>query len=113
MDVVDGFFAKNVRSVNPDEIEAYEEERRLFYVSMTRSKKELSIFRFSKLELISCFSKAVFPEKESNSIRIETRKSVISTAQTAPVTEKIKWISKYYIGGARVSHKALVGSTHG
>ena len=112
MDVLDGILPKTAdpaqdSSAKPDEIAAYEEERRLFYVGMTRAKKELSIFRFRKPELVSCFSKAVFPEKESNPIRIGTRKSAISKAQTAPVTEKIKWLSKDFIPGARVSHKSF------
>ena len=112
MDVVDGILPKMPApaqdgSAEPEEVVAYEEELRLFYVGMTRAKKELSIFRFRKPELFSCFSKAVFSEKESNSIKIETRKSAISTAQPAPVTEKIKWLSKDFIPGARVSHKSF------
>ena len=64
MDVYDGLLPKP-----PDDeadararLEALEEERRLFYVGMTRAKNDLSIFTFEKAELKSSFSALVFPD---------------------------------------------------
>ncbi len=57
MDVCDGVFPSNVvrsaRSASSQELKEFEEERRLFYVGMTRAKDTLSIFKISEEE--SCF----------------------------------------------------------
>lgn len=48
LDVADGFFPETVltsyRSADKEEIAAYEEERRLFYVGVTRAKENLILF---------------------------------------------------------------------
>lgn len=49
MDACDGILpskAPNKSSLNSDDLKLLEEERRLFYVAMTRAKKDLHIFRF-------------------------------------------------------------------
>ena len=46
----------------PEELRAYEEERRLFYVAMTRAKQELLIFRFRSPELHATFTEELFPK---------------------------------------------------
>lgn len=112
MDVVDGILPKMAApakdgTAEPEEVAAYEEERRLFYVGMTRAKKELFIFRFRKAELCSAFAKTVFPDKSPTLIISATHKSGINTARIAPVSEEIKWIAKDYIPGSRVSHKSF------
>ncbi len=63
MDIFDGMLPKP-----PDEeadararLEALEEERRLFYVGMTRAKNELTVFTFEKRELRSAFADLLFP----------------------------------------------------
>lgn len=64
MDVADGIFPKTVpEGPEPEqaELDAYEEERRLFYVGMTRAKNELSIVRFRKEGLSSLFAEELFP----------------------------------------------------
>ncbi|NLF84128.1 MAG: ATP-dependent helicase, partial [Candidatus Gastranaerophilales bacterium] len=112
MDVVDGILPKMAEpakdgTAGPEELAAYEEERRLFYVGMTRAKKELSIFRFRKAELYSAFAKAIFPDRAPTPKRSVAHKSAINTARIAPVSEEIKWIAKDYIPGSRVSHKSF------
>lgn len=49
MDVCNGVFPNNIpnRDASIDEKKAFEEERRLFYVGMTRAKNDLSIFNIS------------------------------------------------------------------
>ena len=65
MDVADGILPKSIphQDADEEELKAYQEERRLFYVAMTRAKQELCIFTFKKPGLESAFSKEVFPEK--------------------------------------------------
>lgn len=54
MDVVDGIFPENVianyekRKAKDEESKEYEEERRLYYVGVTRAKNELCIFEFDE-----------------------------------------------------------------
>ncbi len=48
MDVADGLFPEEVpasmKYMQPDERRVFEEERRLFYVGMTRAQKRLFVF---------------------------------------------------------------------
>ena len=54
MDAVDGIFPENVianyekSKARDDEVKEYEEERRLYYVGVTRAKNELRIFEFDE-----------------------------------------------------------------
>ena len=67
MDVADGVLplADPPLGEHPDPaaVEAYEEERRLFYVAMTRAKEELFLFRFRRSDLGSAFARDLFPDK--------------------------------------------------
>lgn len=56
MDVIDGILPKQGEDVDT------EEERRLFYVGMTRARDELSIFTFQQPGFTSSFSAPLFPE---------------------------------------------------
>lgn len=52
LDVIDGVFPenvpKNLKVIDQKEREAYEEERRLFYVGVTRARNRLSVFKLSQ-----------------------------------------------------------------
>lgn len=62
IDVIDGFFPEivvtNYDNADEEEISAYEEERRLFYVAVTRARDELCVFSYSKEP--SCFTDQFF-----------------------------------------------------
>ena len=64
-----------------DELRAYEEERRLFYVGMTRAKQELSIFRFQLPSLHATFTEELFPKEPAPSAH---RKPAAKTAGWKP-----------------------------
>lgn len=58
IDVCDGIFPEcivdNYSYAEEDEIKSYEEERRLFYVGITRAKNELVLFRYSNMPSSFC-----------------------------------------------------------
>lgn len=69
MDMIEGQLpaeGKPKRNASEAEKMMYEEERRLFYVAMTRAKNELYIFTF-KGEKNSCFSSEVFQGERASS----------------------------------------------
>ena len=51
MDVADGIFPKSLpdKAASQEEKDAYEEERRLFYVGMTRARESLAVITFLSL----------------------------------------------------------------
>ena len=67
MDVLDGIFPgtnlPREETASEEDRQALEEERRLFYVGMTRAKRELQVFRFQRPSLQSRFADALFPER--------------------------------------------------
>lgn len=80
MDVADGILPKDSKDGTP------EEERRLFYVGMTRAKDELSIFTFRKEDLPSSFADFLFPKQapKPTPIRPMPRAASARRAVTAP-----------------------------
>ena len=68
IDVIDGIFPQKVpvkgKTMEKADLEELEEDRRIFYVGLTRAKDELMIVRFTqkdmKTELTSCFTDHVF-----------------------------------------------------
>ena len=69
MDVADGLLPKTLPGpeATQEERDAYEEERRLFYVAMTRAREELQIVTFRKVGLESTFSREIFPSEPTAS----------------------------------------------
>ena len=107
MDVADGLFPKLVpgKDASQEELEAYEEERRLFYVGMTRAKRELSIFTFRKNGAESTFSREIFPPKETPTSQSTRPKPLpvrpwMAQSQTASLTEG-------YVPETRLVHKVF------
>lgn len=82
MDVVDGIFPekviKDMRNATREDVKVYEEERRLFYVGVTRSKNQLSVFTIAKQ---SSFGEELFDmsaedyEEFCSSIRVSQKVS--------------------------------------
>lgn len=69
-DITDGILPNVVpdsKESSPDEFNAFEEERRIFYVGMTRARNRLSIFTFRDEELTSAFADSLFPKKAPKS----------------------------------------------
>lgn len=84
MDVCDGVFPnKVVRSSNystPQEIKQFEEERRLFYVGMTRAKNDLNIFKLG--DDASCFIKEIHsPIAKEHKIKNNPTNPYLSTKE--------------------------------
>lgn len=100
MDTIDGILPSQAA----DEDRALmEEERRLFYVGMTRAKNELNIFTFRQAELSSAFSSALFPGKEE---KPAAPKRVSAPAIRPPSAgSSLHWAAKDYFPGVRVCHR--------
>ena len=103
MDVADGILPKAVPGPDapPEERAALEEERRLFYVGMTRAKRQLSVFRFRREELASSFSSFLFPQEESK--RAPARPAPKPGARA--IRPRMPKDTAPYVPGLRVVHR--------
>ena len=106
MDVADGLLPKVLPGpdAEQEELDAYEEERRLFYVGLTRAKRELGIMTFRKVGLESTFAREIFPLKGDRTQPAAVKKSVV---RQEPDAARIAAIAKDYIPGVRLVHKAF------
>ena len=106
MDVADGLLPKVLPGLDAEqeELDAYEEERRLFYVGLTRAKRELGIMTFRKVGLESTFAREIFPLKGDRTQPAAVKKSVV---RQEPDAARIAAIAKDYIPGVRLVHKAF------
>lgn len=99
MDVIDGILPGESADGEP---ESMEEERRLFYVGMTRAKNELNIFTFQQADIRSAFSSALFPK--------ERKKPASARRSPAPLRppsagQTLRWAAKDFYPGVRVFHR--------
>ena len=96
MDVLDGVLPKDGENAD------LEEERRLFYVAMTRAREELTVFTFQSPGSKSQFSAHLFPKKE---LRKPTPKPAtvmkVTPDRPKPTAEELG----AYIKGVRVVHR--------
>jgi DNA helicase-2/ATP-dependent DNA helicase PcrA len=97
MDVADGLLPKTELSDEPEDMMAYEEERRLFYVGMTRARNELIIVRFRKPSLHAAFTLAVFPDRTQMARQKKTHRR-------EPSEQELQSAAKDYRAGIRVCH---------
>ena len=93
LDVADGILPKEGDDVDT------EEERRLFYVGMTRAKEELNVFTFQSPSLSSSFSDCLFPKSPAAPIRPLSREFSARRASVRQVSAE-----EFYPGRA-VLHK--------
>lgn len=103
MDVADGILPAVVpdlwKETEAQDLAAYEEERRLFYVGMTRARDHLAVFRFKKPGLHSTFAAEIFPEP----VRPQPVRPAADPGYTAPSP---KADTDAYRIGTRVFHRA-------
>ena len=97
LDVIDAILPKQGADVDE------EEERRLFYVGMTRAKDELSIFTFQRPGYSSTFSAPLFPKKnEKENKQAPLRRAEIDRGITAVHTAVD---TSQCVVGCRVLHR--------
>ena len=77
MDVLDGLLPKV--SDGEENFDAYQEERRLFYVAMTRAKEALWVLTFRSEQLSSSFSMELFPPKAFKPEEVQNQSISLST----------------------------------
>lgn len=113
MDVMDGILPRtaeeDMEPSSKEDLETLEEERRLFYVAMTRAKHELLLFRFKNTKQISGFAKAIFPELPKKSVPSKPAFTPQKPSRLSP--EEISNITKDYSVGKRVAHKTFGAGT--
>lgn len=108
IDVINGVFPsrvlKDFRAANPQEKRDYEEERRIFYVGMTRAKDRLTLLKYS--DKPSVFVGELFPGERKASAKLKAgnkKKENVLTKPTPllkkkPVASKVKVPDNLIIG---------------
>ena len=100
MDTIDGILPSQAAD---EDRTLMEEERRLFYVGMTRAKNELNIFTFRQAELSSAFSAALFPGKEEKPAA--PKGGGAPSIRPPSAGSSLHWAAKDYFPGVRVCHR--------
>ena len=93
IDMLDGILPscpKPTVSSDDAEVSLYEEERRLYYVAMTRAKNELYIFTMGKVET-SAFSKKVFDGKVQMEQKLKEVESLLGSLTAGAIVNHKKY----------------------
>ena len=117
MDVLDGLFPAvdtpwNEEGLSPEERDTLEEERRLFYVAATRTRKQLELLSYeSKFGdasgVRSTFVSQLLGEPVKN-VNVQERKGKPLPVRTKePALGQIAAWEKDYLPGTKLSHKAF------
>ena len=106
MDVMDGTFPEHV-IIRPDladrdELEAYEEDRRVFYVGATRAKNRLMIFTYA--DAPSCFADELLEKGRFAAMKKQERSRA---AAERPPRESFESFCRRCGNGAIVQHKVF------
>ena len=111
MDVVDGLFPNTLLptygTVSVEQRAAYEEERRLFYVGMTRAKQELCVVRFQRADLSSQFAEALFPPAAPPSPRPSPMSSPPAARPKPLPLHQVTDDEQHYVTGVSLCHKTF------
>ncbi len=104
LDVYDGIFPetviKDIKNASEDDVKAYEEERRLFYVGVTRAKNDLHIFTFGAGR--SAFSDELLGKETA---RNKTPKIANSASEAAFSPKEYEDFCNRFYKGVDISHK--------
>lgn len=118
MDVADGLLPKALPGVNAsqEERDAYEEERRLFYVGMTRAKRALTVVTFRKPELPSAFADELFPPASGRdappaAAPMSAASARLSGLMDGTQAQRFAAQAPVYHPGARVVHRRFGAGT--
>ena len=95
------------KGAKDEEIALYEEERRLYYVAMTRAKNELYIFTRGSIQT-SAFSKKVFGTKQKPIGATSKSRSMIDSRTTNYALESAKLMGKKDIDLIRTSYLEIL-----
>ncbi len=111
-DVIDGILPEvDPDPKDEDTADALEEERRLFYVALTRAKNEAALIRFRKEDLRSSFAEFLFPPQPTASASTHAN----SRAPMPPINryfspsrrEGLTAAAKEYFVNTRIRHKTF------
>lgn len=110
-DVIDGILPQVDPDAEDDKTaDVLEEERRLFYVALTRAKNEAALIRFQKEDLRSSFAEFLFPPQPTASAapHANSRVPTPSFNRASPSRrEDLTAAAKEYFVNTRIRHKTF------
>jgi len=110
MDVINGVFPgkmiKNFKSATPQEKRDYEEERRIFYVGITRAKDNLTILKYD--DAPSVFTGELSPRKKKDMAKTHANAKKVENVLLKP-TPLLKKKSVPVTSGVNVPDNLIIG----
>ena len=110
MDVINGVFPgkmiKNFKSATPQEKRDYEEERRIFYVGITRAKDNLTILKYD--DAPSVFTGELSPKKKKDIAKTHANAKKVENVLLKP-TPLLKKKSVPVTSGVNVPDNLIIG----